>query len=763
MTADVYTTARAALAAGICAIPAATSGTKQPWPDGPRWKDPFMSRLPTVAELDRWFGGDGKYSGLGFVCGTVSGGLEMIELEGRAVEAGLDVELYDRAERFGILDLVERIEDGYVEYTPSGGIHWLYKCSVTSCDKLAYRPGVDPQKPETLAETKGEGGFVIVAPSNGSTHPTGKPWTIARGGIDTIATITPEEREQLLRLFRTFNEMPAPAPRVTRPTPKRSDDDDDRPGDEYNRTRDWSDVLEPHGWTFLYEHAGTGYWRRPGKDRGVSATTNHSGSDTLKVFSTSTVFDTDGTHNKFGAFALLEHGGDFTAAARALGAQSTVHRQRDDEQIGGAGGSAQPSDHAPGTLPESFWNARPALAHVRQAAHSRQVSASAVLHVILARVAAAIPHTLELPATVGGAVPLCYAAALMGPSGVGKSGANRVGTELLPLPTDPADNLPGPIVADQLPLGSGEGLVETLFEWVDEPTADGKKTKKVKKQVRHNAYVYADEGRVLSDIGNRSGSTLLPTICSIWTGATLGQTNAAQERRRIVPAGNYTFGIVIALQTAKAGALLDDVDAGTPQRFAWAYATDPSVPDVEPEWPGALDWQPPAQVVDLQAEGKAKTYRRHQLGLDPVIRAGLLAILDGRLAINLDDWALAKMIKAASDEVRTELVTITGEEATRRNEAAGRMAGARQDVATETVEARRLTRIVDVARKVAEKVHGDKVATVAKVRRNLAATQRPALDDALELALDEGWIVEDQEPGQGGAQRILRPGDRRPS
>src|SRR5262249_29606461 len=59
-------------------------------------------------------------------------------------------------------------------------------------------------------------------------------------------------------------------------------------------------------------------WRRPGKGYGLSATTNYKGSDLLYVFSTSTPFDSLRSYDKFGAYAVLEHKGDFTAASLAV-------------------------------------------------------------------------------------------------------------------------------------------------------------------------------------------------------------------------------------------------------------------------------------------------------------------------------------------------------------------------------------------------------------------------------------------------------------
>jgi hypothetical protein len=98
-----------------------------------------------------------------------------------------------------------------------------------------------------------------------------------------------------------------------------------RPGDRYNQETSWEEVLMPHGWRLLYTHEGEGYWQRPGKDGpGISATTNYQGSDRLYVFSTSTCFEAGRSYSKFAAYTYLEHGGDFSAAARTLAARGST-------------------------------------------------------------------------------------------------------------------------------------------------------------------------------------------------------------------------------------------------------------------------------------------------------------------------------------------------------------------------------------------------------------------------------------------------------
>lgn len=93
------------------------------------------------------------------------------------------------------------------------------------------------------------------------------------------------------------------------------------PGDDFNAKVDWASILNPHGWQLDHVDEEVGYWRRPGKEAGQSATTNHSGKDTLYVFTDATAFVQHGSYSKFGAYTVLDHGGDFKAAVRALSAR----------------------------------------------------------------------------------------------------------------------------------------------------------------------------------------------------------------------------------------------------------------------------------------------------------------------------------------------------------------------------------------------------------------------------------------------------------
>jgi hypothetical protein len=330
----------------------------------------------------------------------------------------------------------------------------------------------------------------------------------------------------------------------------------------------------------------------------------------------------------------------------------------------------------------------------------------AVLHVVLARIAAAVDYKLKLPAPIGTPQPLCYFALTVAGPGGGKSDANGIGAEILRVNPDR--------VADQLPGGSGEGMAEVLFDSVQEPDADGK-THMVKRQVRHNAFIYIDEGDMVAALSERSGSTTLSTLRSIWSGKSIGQNNATKERKRIVPAGSYTFGVVVGIQETKTGPIIADAGAGTPQRFAWAEARDPSLSDTPPQWPGSLDWHPPLLPLngdvnaDLDgnyymelAEPVADEIRRNDLlrnrgevrlkALDAhadLLRlkiAGLLAILDGRLNITEEDWYLAGIVKATSDKVLAHAQAVLSAETERAERATATKLADRQVRAMERTQ-----------------------------------------------------------------------------
>ena len=319
---SIYRTSLVACRFGISVVPILPDGSKRP---ACRWRV-YQQRRTTLRELMSWFGY--RCQGLAFITGTISGGLEALDFDTRESYHAWT----ERVQETRLTALHERLTEGYLEATPNG-IHLLYRCPrlIEGNQKLAKVPGEGPQRWQTFIETRGEGGLVVVAPSGGGVHPSGKPYVLLQGGIATIATITPAERQALFTVARSFDASPPPS--AFRPEPIRFSASERldhringaRPGDRYNQETSWEEVLGPHGWRLLYDRDGEGYWQRPGKDGpGISATTNYQGRDRLYVFSTSTCFEAGRSYSKFAAYTFLEHGGDFAAAARALAARGSL-------------------------------------------------------------------------------------------------------------------------------------------------------------------------------------------------------------------------------------------------------------------------------------------------------------------------------------------------------------------------------------------------------------------------------------------------------
>ncbi len=300
--------------AGISVAPVLPDGKKRP---AVRWRV-YQHRLATPREIARWFGNGER--GLALITGAISGGLEALDFDSCAIYRTWS----ERVRQWGYGALYDRLTLGYLEATPHG-IHLLYRsCPAEKNQKLASVAVDSPQRFRTLIETRGEGGLVVVAPSGGGVHPSGKPYVLLAGGITSIATLTAEERQILFSVARSFDQTtPGYVLSEVQQHARTALEQGQRPGDRYNRRASWAEVLEPHGWRMLYiTRDGESYWQRPGKQgSGVSATTNYQGSDLLYVFSTSTIFAAGRAYSKFAAYAILEHGGDFRAASRALAAR----------------------------------------------------------------------------------------------------------------------------------------------------------------------------------------------------------------------------------------------------------------------------------------------------------------------------------------------------------------------------------------------------------------------------------------------------------
>ena len=310
---DLLTNALGWHDAGYCVIPSHEDGSKRPF--GP-WKQ-YQEERPTRDQLTAWLA-DGSYTGIGIIAGKVSGNVEMIEVERRAVITSALEFLGEHARHTGIEPIWTAALLGCAEQSGGGGVHMFVRVGdqpVAGNLKLASN-----RDNEVLAETRGEGGFVIVAPSPARIGQTGPYGFIAGCKPAQTPTLSGEELEELHNLLRVLDdspmrEQPPPEPRPTIAHTGLT------PGDDFNATADWADILVPNGWTRIHGGVRNGHpitwWTRPGKSEGTSASTGGEG-DWLYIFSTSTDLPDNQPLTKLYVYAHYHHDGDLNAAARQL-------------------------------------------------------------------------------------------------------------------------------------------------------------------------------------------------------------------------------------------------------------------------------------------------------------------------------------------------------------------------------------------------------------------------------------------------------------
>jgi hypothetical protein len=300
------------------------------------------------------------------------------------------------------------------------------------------------------------------------------------------------------------------------------------------------------------------------------------------------------------------------------------------------------------------------------------------------------------------------------------------------------------------------------------------KTKLVRCQVRHNAFIDVDEGEMFTKLSERSGSTLGATIRSAWYGATVGNQNADPNRRRILPAGTYSLGMFIGFQPDTVLPLLRDASAGTPQRFVYSSSIDPSIPldawaALRPRQfitTSAKMYLAPPIAAEVKRDHHERTTGAVTLprlnahrNLTKIKLAALLALLDSRHVVNEEDWELAGVMWDTSAKVRDHYLAEGQALENRERYVRDVHYGEREGMAEQARQTVRdaSSKVVRVARLIAKYVH-DPVKpsrTTGDAHRRLESVNRPHFSEALHLAEEESWIEVD------GDQ--LRPGQSKPA
>ena len=302
LTFDMLTAARGYVANGLSVIPI-IRGTKEPASnllprvydeatDSSRstWR-PFQDRLPKDAELRHWF--TQNEVNIGIVCGTVSGGLVVLDIE--------SPEWYERWYELAT-QMVDPTLLATLPVVASGkGRHVYFRMETPPGNrKLAMH------QREILAETRGQGGYIIAPPS---LHANGNIYTLLTGDFGAIPTLDAETGGVLLDAARAL------APAEPHPMHAPPGDGGDSVIDTYNRRYRIETILEAHGYT----SRRPGNYVRPGGEHSSVIIVNgrsihYNPADRLYSEAPG---GGNHAHAPFSAFCILEHGGDVRAAVRA--------------------------------------------------------------------------------------------------------------------------------------------------------------------------------------------------------------------------------------------------------------------------------------------------------------------------------------------------------------------------------------------------------------------------------------------------------------
>lgn len=157
--------------------------------------------------------------------------------------------------------------------------------------------------------------YCIVAPSKG--------YETLNGSLLDLPILTPDEHATLLRVATSLGDD-LRVQRIPRMKPSHAQPvgDGEKVGDMYNQqpnvAHKVADLLTRNGWKELYERGNNIYFRRPGKDTGVSASLRLD-DGCFYVYSTSChPFTANVGNSPFATFAILNHAGNFANAAKEL-------------------------------------------------------------------------------------------------------------------------------------------------------------------------------------------------------------------------------------------------------------------------------------------------------------------------------------------------------------------------------------------------------------------------------------------------------------
>lgn len=284
----------------------------------------------------QWFGNGAVYN-----IGLAMGSWQHTDTDGTYLVC-VDIDMHGQINGKAAFDQLAAEHGGdigepFIADTATDGLHLVYTTTEPlTNERGALPPGVD---------IRGQGGYIMTEPSrhpdNGKTPkwrananwPGAKPGLMPQWLVDVIKT------------------KPEPVAPITTLEPRvRAVGDDTRPGNIYNSTHTWPQVLAAYGWQQVETNSNKSFWSRPGKpatkDAHSAVLTHDAGANgVFTVFSTNAPHElmradhttNTGGHYKFTSpfdfYACMQHEGDHTKAAQAYGAELRTRQQPDIDRL----------------------------------------------------------------------------------------------------------------------------------------------------------------------------------------------------------------------------------------------------------------------------------------------------------------------------------------------------------------------------------------------------------------------------------------------
>lgn len=717
-------------------------GKKDPkFPTNPTWPTASTTDL---RQVDEWFGPDGSWEGTGIAVDCGKSGIVVVDLDG---PEGLESWEKLLAEHGDTDNGVPRVR------TRSGGAHLYFR----QRDDAPINSKASVVAPHV--DTRGVGGLVFAAPTRVSDEQS-YTWSTDLPRVEDLPLVP----AWLPPLAAKKPEKKPTAP-VWRP---------DVPRQRVTASRDLHPVLAdaegPRGLLRYLDGKA-----RQVEDLPVGAPGESPCNEVAFEFShyiASGELSPETVRARlYAAVATWQDGWD-------RGHAGIEHGLRNAEE-------AEPRHWSDCDDDESFWSARPILAHIHNAGYAGIAAPWAVFGALLVETLAGVPNSVVLPGVgdrlIGTASLNTYVAV------VGKSGA---GKNLGEMAARGSFEFEGGQSYGRRELGTGQGITGQYVR----PRKRGKGDEDLPGRITDSMLFTLDEIDSLNAHGRNQGATVLSTLASAWSGKPLGAAYADMTKDRPLEADSYRMTLLANVQPERSGVLVHAEGSGLPQRFLWLPAIDPKIMNMsETQSPGILHVTFPAAIrkatapvdspyqefpdlpdVEVKAPQivmdvcprareevrEARIRAASGQGGDPLdshallVRlkvAACLAIWEGRLTIDDEDWRLSKVVMRVSKETRAECL--------RGVQAAATKSHAKRTMAVREAESMADDRDHASVRERIMTVVSAEWKNASWVRNQITGKKRHYVDEILEELVEGGVFEMSEAPNRNGqaGYRVRQP------